>query len=145
MKEHLNISWKFLLALIVIFVSGKVVGYAIAVHRDTSVSAPPASPPALETNAWSAGAMERLTVQLGLTSDQLRAIEPIVARSGEKILKERERALFQIHLQLLETHDEISIELRPDQLEALAESQYQLKEAIATRFTHIIEPNPQAQ
>ena len=50
MKEHLNISWKFLLALIVIFVSGKVVGYAIAVHRDTSVSAPPASPPALEPN-----------------------------------------------------------------------------------------------
>jgi hypothetical protein len=130
-------------ALAIVFASGVCGGWFGRQARQES--APPPPPPPL--GSWTGRALAALRTELGLAPDQEAALAPVLAAAAQRMELDRERALFQIHLQVLQAHDEIRPHLRPDQLPELERMRARLEREIKRRFAGFLtdpaQPSPE--
>jgi hypothetical protein len=130
---------KVALALLVIFASGIAVGWF---GRDARKA--PLEPAALANNTadaarhWTDRAIITLSQELQLTAGQEQEIRPLLHEASRKMDLDRERALFQLHLQVLRVHDEMRHLLRPDQVPALERMRARLQQDIKLRFAPLL-------
>jgi hypothetical protein len=124
-------------ALLLIFSGGVALGWVISQRYspkpvagaiDTHVVA--------EDEVWTRRALEQIKADLALDDSQMKALEPKLRTIGREIAKERDRALVVMQMKLLQLHDDIEPELRPEQKKRLAESRDRLRQ-------YIVEKNPQ--
>ena len=104
MKALTQNIWLIIAALVAIFVCGSGSGYVFG-SLGTPKQADPLAPKS--AGDWSADALGALSAHLDLTPEQIETLTPILAGTSEKVTRERERALFQIHLNVLKVHDDI--------------------------------------
>ena len=127
-----------------IFAAGGTVGYfvgkeapAVTPAGDAVIGTAPGASPEL----WAGQAFENLAGDLQLTESQRGKVRPYIEATAERVFGERERALFQMHLRLLEVHDALAREtvLTEAQRKRLAQSRAKLKASIVGRFAGILE------
>ncbi len=82
--------------------------------------------------------MLTLSRELQLSTEQQQKIRPLLQESSRKMDLDRERALFQLHLQVLRVHDELRPHLLPDQAPALERMSLRLREDIKLRFAPLL-------
>ena len=130
---------KVALALLVILASGIAVGWYGREVRKPSVDTNAAAIPAADAAShWTDRAMITLSQELQLTAEQAQQIRPVLQEASRKMDLDRERALFQLHLQVLKVHDELRPHLRPDQVPALQRMSLRLQEDIKSRFAPLL-------
>ncbi|MEZ5328648.1 MAG: hypothetical protein R3F19_26685 [Verrucomicrobiales bacterium] len=134
-ESRISSYGKVMIALAVIFCAGQAVGYLWAARL---------SPQASSNNKvdwserWAADTLNALRSQLDLTDKQAGAIELRLRETGESIQQERQRALFQIHLNILDFHSEIEGDLTEEQIVKLNESREKLKHRMQREFPEIM-------
>jgi len=137
--------WKIFAGLLIIFLSGTGLGYVVGARSGGDFATPDSVvPPSGTGAAWTERAIAGLTQSLDLTETQLSLVRPIVERRGGKVHLGRERALFQIYLELLDLHDEISPLLDEAQQKKLAKSRKKMQLTIRQRFQSFIDDEPTA-
>lgn len=129
--------------LAVIFVCGQGIGFAIATKflRPPDQGATAGLESGLDAEAredWIRRASAGLAASLDLEPSQIPAVEDVLRRKAGQIWQERDRALFQIRLYLLEAHDEIVPALEGGQREKLSESRQRLEKEIRENFPSIL-------
>jgi hypothetical protein len=140
MKTALPTYWKIYGALLVIFVSGSTLGYVTGQR-----SAPPvialAAPVAKDEVIveWAEKALAGLDGTLALTDEQVATLRPVLERTGEKVFHQRDRALFQISLEVLAVHDALLPYLDPEQQKKLVKSKENMHLSIESRFKALID------
>jgi hypothetical protein len=126
-----------------VFLGGGGVGYYLA------NSPAPAPPTTVSSGAvWSADILGRLTRDLGLTPEQQVVFARALDEAGQQIADQRERSLFQIHLEVLAVHDrllDIPGELAPAQESRLKKSRDLLQQTISERFSSLLDQDPAAR
>lgn len=140
-----------LLALVLggLFAAGGTMGYYIGKNQTAGplpgLSESDAGPGANRASAaeWAEAACTRLTGDLGLTEVQTGKIRPLLSHTSELVFLERDRALLQMHLRLLEVHDLLAKDgtLSAPQKNRLARSRAKLKDSILSRFAAILRSN----
>ncbi|KAB2638630.1 MAG: hypothetical protein DVB26_07810 [Verrucomicrobia bacterium] len=130
---------KVALALLVILASGIALGwYGHDVRKaPVEISSGPNNAADAATH-WTDRAMVTLSQELQLTAGQQQKIRPVLQEASRKMDLDRERALFQLHLQVLRVHDELRPHLRPDQVPALERMSLRLRQDIKTRFAPLL-------
>jgi hypothetical protein len=124
-----------LLALIGIFACGGVTGwFAHRAGQNQATAATPSTDQAAGSS-WTDRAMLTLTRELQLTPEQTASIRPLLTEAAGRMDLDKERALFQLHMQVLKAHDEMRPLLRPDQVPALERMRERLKSDIKQRFS----------
>jgi len=130
---------KVALALLVILSSGIALGwYGHDVHRSPAEASPIANNTTDAATHWTDRAMVTLGHELELTAEQQQKIRPVLQEASRKMDLDRERALFQLHLQVLRVHDELRPHLRPDQVSALERMSLRLRQDIKLRFAPLL-------
>jgi hypothetical protein len=124
---------KIALALAAIFLSGQVIGWMLALHSCEARPEVPADP-----QRWSDQMMIRLHDDLGLTADQSPAVRAKLESVSARMKQKRDSALFQIHLELIKLHDDLSPELSPGQREKLARSRRKLVQSTGEKFPELM-------
>ncbi len=140
MKTSLPTYWKIYGALLAIFVSGSTLGYVTG-HRMVPQGLPLA-PPLVEDDAtaeWAEKALNGLEGTLGLTEEQVTTLRPVLERTGKNVFRQRDRALFQISLEVLAVHDELLPYLDPEQQKKLVKSKENMHLTIESRFKSLID------
>jgi hypothetical protein len=134
-------SWKIASALGVIFLSGGAAGYFASQWRNSSRGAAGivelSASPAAAADDWSVRALEKLRGSLDLTPEQEKSVHGVLQRTGERLEQQKERALFQLHLQILAAHDEMRPLLHPEQAAKLDRLQETLRRQIRERFSSL--------
>ncbi|MEI7956119.1 MAG: hypothetical protein WCJ66_13200 [Verrucomicrobiota bacterium] len=126
-------------ALLVILASGIAVGwYGHEVRNPPLAPAPPPSNSAEAASHWTDRAIVTLGRELQLSTEQQKKIRPVLQEASRKMDLDRERALFQLHLQVLRVHDELRPHLQPDQLPPLERMSLRLREDIKQRFAPLL-------
>lgn len=124
-------------ALLLIFCAGQGIGFLWAARlADRDAQTDPAT---AWSERWAEQTLGTLRNDLNLTESQTAAIEPLLQSTGNRIWKERRRALFQIHLNILEVHDEIEKHLADNQINGIIRSREMLQTRIQREFPEIIE------
>lgn len=132
--------WKVALALLMIFASGIGLGWFVHAARMIQTALPQqANDPESAARHWTEGAMKTLSRELKLTPEQESAIRPLLQDASGKMELDRERVLFQLHLQVLKVHDDMRSHLRPDQLPALGAMRLRLQQDIKRRFAALLD------
>lgn len=128
-------------ALLAIFLSGQGLGFVFASLVDNGITPAPSeiAVPSPPPESWADDALNRLRSDLDLTPSQEGALRPILDGTGTNIVRQRERALFQIHLQLLAAHDDMAGLLNPDQQAKLKASRDSLRRRIDERFAAFLD------
>lgn len=127
-------------ALAVLFLGGAGVGWFAGNAACHGAASPPA-----EKSQWSQEMLGKLRRDLALTDAQTAAVAPELDRAAEKIEKERDRALFLMHMELLRLHDDLSTKVDDSQKKKLAESGRRLRESLKRQFPQYFrEPPPPA-
>ena len=139
MLIRLRQSWKIVAALLLIFLGGQVFGYVLGARNAQGKAGP--SPSEIAAQSWSEKALVALQNDLELTDEQMAAARPILETAGDKIVKERKRALFQIHLYALAVHDELLPVLDQDQQAKIKKSRQRTKQTIEERFSSLWDAN----
>ena len=130
---------KVALALLVILASGIGLGwFAHAARKLPPETTPPTGNPTETASHWTDRAMTTLTRELHLTAEQQRQIHPLLQEASGKLDLDRERALFQLHMQVLKVHDEMRPHLQPDQVPALERMRLRLQDDIKRRFAPLL-------
>jgi hypothetical protein len=131
---------KVALALLVIFTSG--IGLGWFGHQARTIPGESQPPAAANTpvaaGIWTDRAMATLSRELQLTGAQQQEIRPLLQEAAGKMDLDRERALFQLHLQVLKVHDEMRPHLQPGQVPALERMRVRLQQDIKRRFAAIL-------
>lgn len=140
-------------SLAAIFLAGGTAGFfagrkslspALALTVDPVVSAAPEASP----EEWAQSAFNGLARDLQLSEVQRSRLKPYLNTVSEQVFHERDRALLQIHLRLLEAHDFLAASKDPplneEQVKRLARSRAKLKAFILGRFADILRTNPGA-
>ncbi|MES2708167.1 MAG: hypothetical protein V4726_16355 [Verrucomicrobiota bacterium] len=138
-------------SLTAIFLAGGTAGYFAG---KKSASAPPvtegtvSSSPEGTPEQWAENAFKGLANDLQLSDLQRDQLKPYLNTMSEQVFRERDRALLQIHLRLLEAHDFLAASKDPplneEQVKRLARSRAKLKAFILGRFADILRTNPGA-
>ena len=130
---------KVALALLVILASGIALGwYGHDARKSPDGSVPPSNNTAEAARHWTDRAMITLSQELQLTAEQEREIRPLLQEASRKMDLDRERALFQLHLQVLRVHDELRPHLQPEQVPALERMSLRLRQDIKRRFAPLL-------
>jgi len=130
------------LSLAALFASG------VGIGRYAAPRPQPAPPPAVETSgsseAWGTAASRGLVQDLQLDASQELKVRQQLEPVAVAIYADQERALFQMHLRLLELHDTLAKQgtLDARQLGRLAASRAQLKDLIIRKFPRSVRANP---
>lgn len=127
-------------SLLAIFAAGTVTGW-FGHRRAGQALAPaaPARPAPPQGEAWTERALVTLTKELDLSPEQVAAIRPVLSEAAGRMDLDTERALFQIHMQVLKVHDEMRPHLRPEQIPALERMRGRLKQDIKRRFAAFLQ------
>ena len=136
-RSHLRLGAVALamLSSLLISVCGSGSGYVFG-SLGTPKQADPLAPKS--AGDWSADALGALSAHLDLTPEQIETLTPILAGTSEKVTRERERALFQIHLNILKVHDDVRPHLTPQQQKELDSSREKMLDSIRERFSSLI-------
>ena len=142
MKRFLQSYGIIVLSLVALFASGVFVGRMTApvAHAGSpSTTESPSSP-----EAWVETASRGLIRDLKLDEAQQVLVRQQLGTAAGAIFSDQERALFQMHLRLLELHDVMakSASLSESQLQRLAQSRSKLKELIIRKFPNRVRDNP---
>ena len=130
---------KVALALLVILASGIAVGwFGHDVRKPPVEPAPPVNHTADAATHWTDRAMVTLSRELQLTAEQQQQVRPVLQEASRKMDLDRERALFQLHLQVLRVHDALRPHLQPEQVPALERMSLRLRQDIKTRFAPLL-------
>lgn len=121
------------LALAAIFLSGQAIGWMLAVRSSEAHQGVPTDP-----ERWREQMLARLRKELQLTPEQEEPVRQYLANTAQRMQRDRDRAMFQIHLQLLKLHDELGPTLTPDQQKTLAESRRQLAQSLQLKFPELL-------
>ena len=124
---------KIALALAAIFLSGQAIGWMLAWHSSDARHEAPSDP-----QRWTEHMLERLQKDLDLTPEQMGPIRTELMATAQQMERQRELALFQIHLQLLKLHDDLSIKLSSEQQKRLAQSRAKLAESTKVKFPRLL-------
>jgi hypothetical protein len=141
-KRHLQSYGILVLSLLALFASGIFIGRMTApVSRQ--IAAPANAVPS-DADAWVAAASGKLANDLNLDDAQRLMVRQQLDPVAQSIFADRERALFQIHLRLLELHDTLAKQgsLSDPQLKRLAASRTKLRELIIRTFPRQVRENP---
>ena len=138
------------LSLGTLFATGLAIGYRIGQESASGIAvgtvkpAPGNATPTAEE--WAGQACEALRRELSLTPPQADLVRQHLVSASRGIFLDRDRALFQIHLRLLEVHDMLSRDLTLDepQRHRLKSSREKLRALITERFAEILKDNPDA-
>ncbi len=136
-------SWCIIVpSLLALFGAGVMVGRMTVPARRES-AAPVAATPQ-DASAWVDTALGKLAEELKLDESQRATARESLAPVATSIFADQERALFQMHLRLLELHDTLAQagKLNPDQLRSLGGSRLKLKELIIAKFPRMVRENP---
>lgn len=128
----MNKNWKIIVAFLVVFVFGGVIGAVCALR----VAPSPASPrPASRPEQFDAQLMRRWTNgnQLGLTPEQRQRIRPIVFEAAESLRRLRRDTLHSEQLTIEHMQDEIAALLTPEQRQKF-EAMIELQRARMQKF-----------
>lgn len=130
-----------------IFAAGGTVGYFMG--KDSRPAADPVTgligtAPGVSAETWADQAFESLAGDLKLTAEQRQKVRPYLASAAGSIFVERDRALLQMHLRLLEVHDSLTREMSLDtaQKRRLTASRAKLKAFILSRFALLLKAHP---
>lgn len=126
-----------------IFAAGGAVGYYFgkgAPQPTPALVATNGNSPGASPEQWAGLAFDRLAAELKLSDSQRLKVRPYLASTAERVFHERDRALLQMHLRLLEVHDLILQEVLLDdvQKQRLSVSRAKLKAFILSGFAAIL-------
>jgi hypothetical protein len=124
---------KIALALVAIFASGQIIGWMLALN---SCEARHDVPP--DASKWSAQMLSRLEGDLDLRGDQIEPIRKQLDSVATRMQRQRDLALFQIHLELLKLHDDLAPSLTPDQQKKLYRSRQNLRQSTQDKFPQLL-------
>ena len=134
-------------ALLALFAAGTGTGYFIA-KKSTAPAAASDTQTTLSdttTTDWWQRSLNRLASDLNLNETQKNAVRPMLQRTADQMFLNRDRALFQIHLELLAFHDTLgrpgtfldaTQKMRLDTLRA------RLRQQIETQFPQFLKDSP---
>jgi hypothetical protein len=130
------------LSLLALFASGMFIGRMTAPSPRQALR--PAAPVPADANAWVATASRGLVNDLQLDDAQQQLVRRQLDPVADAIFADQERALFQMHLRLLELHDSLAKtgSLSDPQLTRLGLSRAKLKELIIRKFPRMVRENP---
>ena len=142
MKRHLQSYGILVLSLIALFASGVFIGRMTA-PLSHQTAAPTTTAPS-DADEWVTAASSSLASDLKLDEAQRRIVRQQLDPVAQSIFADRERALFQMHLRLLELHDTLARQgsLDDPQLTRLAASRTKLRELIIRTFPRQVRENP---
>ncbi|MBP7949761.1 MAG: hypothetical protein KA004_08910 [Verrucomicrobiales bacterium] len=123
-----------------LFAAGVGAGYFVAKHPATPTDPQPAAPPKIVAKDWWSKSLETLSGNLHLSDAQRQRVVPLLQATADRIFLNRDRALFQMHLQLLDFHDVLQREpnlLDEDQQQQLARLREALRRRITGQFSHL--------
>lgn len=131
------------LSLFALFASGVGIGRH-ASPRPHPVAQPAAVETSANPEAWVAAASRGLVQDLRLDISQELKVRQQLEPVAVAIYADQERALFQMHLRLLEFHDSLAKQgsLDERQLGRLAASRAKLKDLIIRKFPRSVRANP---
>lgn len=143
MKRILQSYGVLILSLIALFGSGVFVGRMTSPARYPTVPQGVSAP--ADADAWVAAASRGLLKDLKLNGGQLETVHRHLEPVAEAIFTDQERALFQMHLRLLEFHDSLAKtgSLDDSQQTRLGLSRAKLKELIIHKFPNMVRKNPE--
>ena len=126
-----------------IFAAGGAVGYYLGKGTPPPAAATIASienSPGASPEQWAGLAFDRLAAELKLSDSQRLKVRPYLASTAERVFLERDRALLQMHLRLLEVHNLLLREPLLDdvQKKQLSASRAKLKAFILSGFSAIL-------
>lgn len=137
--------------LAAIFLAGGTAGYFVGKRSAVPASAPDttiSTAPETSPEQWARSAFHSLAEDLQLSEAQRTRLKPYLSSMSEQVFQDRDRALLQIYLRLLEAHDFLAGSQDPpldeDQRKKLARSRAKLKAFILGRFADILRTNPGA-
>ena len=142
MKRFFQHYGLLVLSLGALFASG------VGIGRLTSPRSRPVVQPAADVpggpESWVAAARRGLVKDLHLDATQELKVRQQLEPVATAIYADQERALFQMHLRLLELHDTLAKEASLDdhQLKRLAASRTKLKDLIIRMFPAKVRSNP---
>ncbi|MES2705870.1 MAG: hypothetical protein V4726_04630 [Verrucomicrobiota bacterium] len=116
--------------------------------RGWQVSQKPPDTPitaAVSPAEWWNLALDHLGGDLHLTAGQRQKVQPLLEHSSQRMFLNRDRALFQMHLELLSFHDELIRRpglLDPAQQSRLAAARGRLRQRIGERFPQFVADTP---
>jgi hypothetical protein len=142
MNQWLKSYGILVLSLLALFASGVFIGRMTSPR--TKQAASPAISVPTNTDAWVEAASSGLVKNLQLDEAQQRKVQQHLEPVAFAIFADQERALFQMHLRLLELHDTLSSSgnLNEIQTTRLAVSRAKLKALIIDKFPNLVRGNP---
>ena len=133
-------------ALLALFAAGTGTGYFIARKSPAPAAASTSLTKSSDTTTdWWQRALNRLASDLNLDETQKNAVRPMLQRTADQMFLNRDRALFQIHLELLAFHDTLgrpgtfldaAQKMRLDALRA------RLRQQIESQFPQFLKDSP---
>ena len=137
MKSWLSRYWKIALSLCVIFASGVGVGYLCG-QRNAAATIITTAESTNAAEAWKTSALAKLQAELQLSPEQAESVLGVLINTENSVAQTRERALLQMHLQVLKAHDGFAPFLNPTQLAKLQRMREELKQRILIRFSNLL-------
>lgn len=142
MKRILKSYGILIMSLCALFASGLAIGRLTA-PSSRHQTAPKIENPA-NSEAWLETASRGLVRDLELDEAQQKQVRQLLEPVAASIFTDQERALFQMHLRLLELHDTLAAKttLNKTQTRRLAVSRAKLRELIIQKFPGLVRGNP---
>ena len=142
MKRFIQHYGVLVLSLLALFASGLGIG-RLTSPRPQAMAQPSVDRPG-GPDAWVVAASRGLVKDLHLDEAQELKVRQQLDPVAVAIFSDQERALFQMHLRLLEFHDTLAKDggLDDAQLKRLAQSRAKLRDLIITKFPCRVRANP---
>lgn len=142
MKKNFKTNGILVLSLGALFASGVAIGRLTAPGVRNPESPATAAP--ADAEAWMAAASRGLVKDLQLDEDQQQVVRAKLEPVATALFSDQKRALFQMHLRLLEFHDTLAgtRTLTEQQGMRLAVSRAKLKDLIIRKFPTLVRGNP---
>jgi hypothetical protein len=120
-------------SILLIFLSGQGIGWMLATHNCQGTP-----PPTVDADKWTEEMLSRLVEDLDLGPDQAVGVRRQLSNTASQMQHERDRAMFQIHLQILRLHDDLESSVTPGQKPRLQQSRQEVIESIRRKFPQFL-------
>ena len=139
-------SLSLVLSLSTLFAAGLALGYRLGSSRQPAPPTTTRQESSHSADEWASHASLALERDLSLSPSQSSLVRSHLTTVSRGIFLERDRALFQIHLRLLEAHDILSkdLTLADSQRSRLKASREKLRALITEKFAPLLKDLPDA-
>ena len=126
-----------------LFASGLAIGYRLGEQRAATASVS-AADTTVSPDDWTTRACDALQHDLALSPEQSDRVRSHLTEASQGIFLDRERALLQIHLRILEVHDVLARDpsLNDQQKLRLKTSRAKLRSLITSKFADLLRDSP---